>query len=443
MLNQLAHQLLAQLPRSTSSLCVAFSGGLDSRFLLHLAYTAQQLATQQPQKYPAFTLRAVHIHHGFSANADAWANFCQQESDHLGIALNIHRVKPNKLAGASLEDRARRARYAVFEQELQLNEVLLQGHHQNDQVETLLLNLMRASGSLGLSGIPASRPLAKGLILRPLLNTPRAKLEELALAAGLTWVEDESNQENIYDRNFLRLEVLPLLAQRFPNSLANLAKSSQLAATSQQLNEDLAALDLANCQLTANSLCLTELASLANYRQINLLRFWLSQRQLTLPGHKIWQQIFNLTTAKQDAQPLVSWASRSQSANKEVQPIEARRFNNQLFIAPAKFFAPLPKNWAINWQGASPLKTPIGEFNFSLKLLETPKEKPAKALSFQVTSRQGGEVIELEKRGKRDVKRLLQEANLPPWQRCQLPFIWHNNQLVAVGSLLVAKGYKF
>lgn len=438
MLNSLAHQLLKQLPGNTNSLCVAFSGGLDSRFLLHLAYTACQLAKQQPQAYPALSLRAVHVHHGFSANANAWASFCQDCCNQLGIQLAIHKVEPNKLAGASLEDRARRARYGVFEAELQTNEVLLQGHHQNDQAETLLLNLMRGSGSLGLSGIPASRPLAKGFILRPLLNTPRAKLEELALAAGLTWVEDESNQENIYDRNFLRLDVLPLLASRFPSSLANLAKSSQLAATSQQLNNDLAALDLANCQLTNNSLSLTGLAALADYRQINLLRFWLSQRGLTLPGHKAWPQIFQLIEAKQDAQPLVSWASRSLSVNAPKEFIDARRFNNQLFIAPASFFQPLPKNWQTTWQGQAPLITPAGEFNFSL----SSKKLTATHQEFSVTSRQGGEVIELENRGKRDVKRLLQEANLPPWQRNQQPFIWQGKQLIAVGQLLVAKGYQ-
>lgn len=442
---RLAKQLLANLAPTTEGLCVAFSGGLDSRVLLHLAYLACQ------QQEAPLRLRAVHVHHGFSANADAWADFCLACCQQLGIELSIHRVKPNELAGASLEDRARRARYAIFEQELQPNEILLQGHHQDDQVETLLLNLMRASGSLGLSGIPVSRSLGKGSLLRPLLTTPRQVLHQLAIAEGLTWIEDESNQENIYDRNFLRLEVLPLLEQRFPNCKASLARSSQLAATSQQLNEDLAKLDLATCQQTSVSLDLTSLNQLSETRQINLLRYWLAVRDLTLPGHKIWAQIFKLIQAKQDAQPLVSWASRSQSAAYVPEAVEVRRFNQQLFIAPSSYFSPLPKDWFIYWQGDKPLITPLGELDIQLSSSFSSSIKDIREKMFYATARQGGEVIELAGRGKRDVKRLLQEAGLPPWERQQQVFIWYQPEqqatespkriLAAVGKLLIAKGF--
>ncbi|GLR63719.1 tRNA lysidine(34) synthetase TilS [Marinospirillum insulare] len=423
-MHPLVKQLELTLPSDTTKICVALSGGLDSRVLFELA---RQLAEVQP----TIQLRALHIHHQLSKFADDWAAFSQQICDLAQIPISIHQVDPQSLASASLEDRARRARYQVFEQELEEGEVLLQGHHQDDQVETLLLRLLRGAGTLGLASIPLQRPLGKGLILRPLLTTPRAELLKFAQASQLKWVEDDSNFEVDFDRNYLRLEILPLLQKRFPNTNQNLARVTQLAAESQQLNQDLAKLDLANCQLTEQSLNLEELLKLANYRQVNLLRYWLLSRNLTLPGHQIWQELTQLYSAQKDAQPKISW-------DKGDKQVEARRFQNQLFIAASRYFQPLAKDWQASWDGKTPVNTPAGSINFQL----THQEHQEIQNHFTLQARQGGEVLRQAKRGQRDAKRLLQELKLPPWQRQQLVFIWHKQTLVAIDKYLIAEGWQ-
>lgn len=415
------------LPANTSKICVALSGGLDSSVLFELA---RQLVKQQPN----IQLRALHIHHQLSKFADDWAAFSQIICEKAQVPLSVHQVDTKSFATASLEDRARRARYQVFEQELQAGEVLLQGHHQDDQVETLLLRLLRGAGTLGLASIPMQRPLGKGLILRPLLNTPRSELFTFAQAAQLKWVEDDSNFEVDFDRNYLRLAILPLLQKRFPNTNANLARVTQLATDSQQLNQDLAQLDLAHCLLTEHSLNLKNFLKLADYRQVNLLRYWLRTRNLTLPGHKIWQELTKLYSAGEDTQPIICW-------DKGVAQVEARRFQNQLFIAPSQYFQPLTKDWQASWDGKSPFNTPVGEKTFQLVNQQTSNPK-THSNSFTLQARQGGETLRQAKRGQRDVKRLLQELQLPPWQRNQLIFIWQNKTLVAVDKYLVAEDWQ-
>ena len=208
------------LPKNTHKICVALSGGLDSRVLFELA---RQLQIIQPK----IELRAIHIHHQLSKFADDWVDFSQQICAAAQVPISVHHVDPQSWPNASLEDRARRARYQVFAPQLQAGAVLLHGHHQDDQVETLLLRLLRGAGTLGLASIPQQRPLGLGLILRPLINTPRAKLYAFAQAEKLDWVEDDSNFEVDFDRNFLRLEILPLLQKRFVNTNQNLARVTQ------------------------------------------------------------------------------------------------------------------------------------------------------------------------------------------------------------------------
>lgn len=428
-MHPLVKKLKNSLPPHTTKICVALSGGLDSRVLFELA---RQLAEQQSN----IQLRALHIHHQLSNFADDWADFSQQICDTTQVPLGVYKVNTKNFATASLEDRARRARYQVFEQELEKGEVLLQGHHQDDQVETLLLRLLRGAGTLGLASIPLQRPLGKGLILRPLLNTPRSELLTFAQENQLQWVEDDSNFEVDFDRNYLRLEILPLLKKRFTSTNQNLARVTQLAATSQQLNQDLAQIDLTNCQLTEQSLNLDVFLKLADYRQINLLRYWLSIRNLTLPGHKIWQELTKLYSASEDTQPIVCW-------DKGDKQVEARRFQNQLFIAPSQYFQPLAKDWQASWDGKTPLDTPVGRIGFQLVNQQGSDTKTkASSTLFTLQARQGGEILHQIKRGKRDVKRLLQELQLPPWQRNQLIFIWHKQTLVAVDKHLVAEGWQ-
>ncbi|MBE0505317.1 MAG: tRNA lysidine(34) synthetase TilS [Marinospirillum sp.] len=429
-MSSLLGHLQCALGPDTRRICVAFSGGMDSRVLLELT---RQLQWAQPLKkqHPQLQIRALHIHHQLSPHADQWAAFCQEVCDAAGIPLSIQCVNPNQWPGASLEDRARKARYSVFEQQLQPDELLLQAHHQDDQAETLLLRLLRGAGTLGLSSIPKQRPLGQGLLLRPLLDIPRAELLAFATAEKLQWIEDESNQQTHFDRNFLRLQVLPLLQQRFPAVSQNLARVTQHATESQQLNRELAELDLQPCRNTETSLSIPPLMALSSHRRFNLLRHWLLLRGLTLPGHTLWEQLDKLCLARKDANPLVSWGESTQR-------IEARRFQQQLFIAPEEYFQPLPANWQQDWDGKMPIQTPVGLINFRLLASDS---LPTASLTFTLRARQGGETLRQKNRGQRDVKRLLQELHLPPWERQRLVFIWLQKELIAVGSKLVAAGW--
>ncbi|WP_114417357.1 tRNA lysidine(34) synthetase TilS [Marinospirillum perlucidum] len=425
---QQLQQALEQLEPAAKPLqiCIAFSGGLDSRVLLEAAWQLQQ---QNPND---LQLRALHINHQLSDQADAWADFCRRCCEQKQLPLTIHPVQPNDYPGSSLEARARQARYQVFAEQLQEGEYLLQAHHRKDQAETLLLRLLRAAGTLGLSSIPRQRPLGRGQLLRPFLHLSREDLELAAHEQQLQWVEDDSNQSNRFDRNFIRLQVLPLLQERFPACEENLAEVARLATQSNQLNRDLAELDRQHLQpSTSAALPVQALLQLPKYRQINLLRHWLLDRGLTPPGKHLWAELQKLLQARQDAQPQLSWGD-SQAR------IQARRHQDQLFIQPEKAFAPLPANWQLDWDNRSPLETPCGCFDFQLR--QQASDNLPKTL--RVTARQGGEKIRLPRRGSRDVKRLLQESGLPPWQRQQLPFIWQGEELIAVGSLLIAEGWE-
>ncbi|WP_404420027.1 tRNA lysidine(34) synthetase TilS [Marinospirillum sp.] len=406
-------------------ICIAFSGGLDSRVLLELAWLLQQ---QTPEK---LELRALHINHQLSPNADHWADFCRQTCAQKNLSFSQFQIDTRQYSGASLEARARQARYQIFSQELQAGELLLQAHHRKDQAETLLLRLLRGAGTQGLASIPIQRPLGQGQLLRPLLNTPRETLEAFAREQQLHWIEDESNQKDHFDRNFVRLNILPLLAERFPAAEQNLALSARLAGESQQLQQDLAELDLQQVNPDRSSLSITALIQLPDYRRNNLLRHWLQKHDLPLPSLKHWQQLDHLCQAREDAQPLVEWGEAQHRT-------QARRHRDRLYIQTADHFQPLPQNWQTTWNNQPPLQTPCGYFNLQLQCTATgeiPKE-------LQVTSRQGGETIRLQNRGSRDVKRLLQELNLPTWQRNQLPFIWHRGKLIAVGNRLIAEGWE-
>ncbi|HCC7937922.1 TPA: tRNA lysidine(34) synthetase TilS, partial [Klebsiella pneumoniae] len=208
-------------------LLVAFSGGLDSTVLLH------QLVLLREQD-PSLTLRAVHVHHGLSAHADDWVAHCRQICQQWQVPLVVHRVTLAR-GGLGVEAHARAARYQAFQDTLNAGEVLVTAQHQDDQCETLLLALKRGSGPTGLSAMAPSSAFAGSRLLRPLLNETRESLRQWALAHQLSWIEDESNQDDTYDRNFLRLRVIPVLRERWPHFSEAVARSASLCAEQEQL----------------------------------------------------------------------------------------------------------------------------------------------------------------------------------------------------------------
>lgn len=391
---------------------IAFSGGLDSTVLLHLlAHLARH------HSLPA--LSAIHIHHGLQAAADAWPEHCQSVCDTLGVSLQVIRVSVQP--GASLERAAREARYAAFMSLTEADDVLLTAQHRDDQAETLLFRLMRGAGVRGLSAMPAQRPLGQGTLLRPLLDVTRAELEAYARAHQLHWIEDPSNEDRQFSRNYLRHQVLPLLTARWPQAQASMARSAAHLREAQGLLDELAQLDLAQAAtpsgfpwLDLPSLELVPLANLSAARQRNALSHWL-EPLTRLPDTDHWSGWDNLCGAANDASPV--W----RLADGELHRSAGRLWwlNGDWLRAPAvsvdwhdpSMPLPLANNGRVMFSG----QTPIGPL--------------------RIGYRQGGEVMHLADRGHRDLKRLLNERAVPGFLRGRLPLLFRGAELLAVANL--------
>jgi tRNA(Ile)-lysidine synthase len=261
-----------------SRIAVAFSGGLDSSVLLALAakcVIGHDLA-----------LSAIHVHHGLSAHADAWADFCRDVCAGLGVPLETVRVSVPHGAAEGIEAAARSLRYQAFA--AHASDYILLAHHANDQAETLLFNLMRGTGVRGAAGIPAVGGRS-GRYLRPLLSLARAELEACAQALALRWIDDESNTDTRYSRNFIRHEVLPVLEARFPAAVDNLARATEYFSEAQEMLDEMARADLASCQDFPVPAYL--LAGLSAARARNVLRYLLAQHGLQAPGSKRLEEV--------------------------------------------------------------------------------------------------------------------------------------------------------
>lgn len=279
-------------------LCVGLSGGCDSVVLLHVL---KQLGLGE-------RLTAIHVHHGLSPNADAWADFCAAYCERLAVPLTIARVAVDRQSGLGLEAAARAARYAAFS--ASAAEILLLAQHQGDQAETLLFNLLRGSGVAGAAGMPAERPLGRQRLLRPLLTCSRAELEAYAHDHDLRWIDDESNADTQYSRNFLRHEVLPVLGRRFPAAGASLALAAQHFAEADELLAELAANDWnAACAEPAEAPVLGILRQLSLPRLKNLLRYRMRQLGWRAPAAaRLDEFARQLLTAAPDRHPQLDLA---------------------------------------------------------------------------------------------------------------------------------------
>ncbi|MBM3105291.1 tRNA lysidine(34) synthetase TilS [Pseudomonas sp. V1] len=402
---------------SAPSWCVALSGGLDSTVLLHLL-------ANLPRKPP---MHAIHVHHGLQAVADAWPSQCQQLCEGLGVTLQVIHVEVGTTA--SLEQAARDARYTAFNAALRPGEVLLTGQHREDQAETLLFRLLRGAGVRGLASMPVQRALGQGVLLRPFLDVSRKALEAYAREHQLTWVEDPSNSDMQYSRNYLRHAVFPALRQRWPQAAQNLARTAEHLSEAQGLLDELAQQDLALAS-TANaydwlglaSLDLRVMRSLSPARQRNALQYWMAQRT-RLPDARHWAGWETLRDAACDGRPV--W---------RLTDGELHRSNERVWW--------LAGDWLKAPQGRQAWTDPSvalalsgnGQVSFSGTL-------PQGIL--HVGYRQGGESLLVLGRGRRDLKRLLNELEVPAFVRSRLPLLYCDEQIVAVANLpdLSRKGF--
>ncbi len=391
---------------------VAFSGGLDSTVLLH---ALARLSSRE--QLPPIT--AVHVHHGLQPVADQWPAHCLSICDALGVQLQVVRVQVE--AGPSLERAARNARYAAFSELLGSLEVMLTGQHRDDQAETLLFRLFRGAGVRGLAGMPAARPLGDGWLVRPLLDVGRHELEVYAREQGLAWIEDPSNQSIEHARNYLRHHVMPMIRQRWPGASGSMVRAAGHLAEAQHLLDELADADLQSARLGGDhqwlkvpSLCLPSLKALSPARQRNAMRHWLAG-MTPLPDSEHWAGWEALRDAALDAAPVWRLAKG-----------ELHRGNERIWwLSGAWLVTPTA---AVDWSDpATDLQLPG---NGCLRLVGCADKGP-----LQVRYRRGGEVMVLPGRGRRDLKRLLNETGVPGFVRTRLPLLFLDDALVAVANL--------
>jgi tRNA(Ile)-lysidine synthase len=361
-------------------------------------------------------LAALHVNHHISPNAARWAHFCAACCTRYGVPCAVADVQVELAGGESLEAAARKARYAVFRR--QDVDALLLAHHLDDQAETLLLQLLRGAGARGLSGMPEMRE-AGVRILRPLLEVPRAQIVEYARRHRLEWVEDESNAMLDFDRNYLRHEVLPRVAARFPAYRQTWLRASRNFADASELADALARID-AEGALAGAGLRIERLRELGAVRARNLLRWFLMQQGLRPPGRERLDEALRQLLAQQpDAQPLV-----------ELGPVSLRRHRG---VARVVEHTGPAADWQIAWRGEEALHLPngMGMICFDPAIGAGLSAVRLKGEGAHLRGRTGGERLKLAaNRPSRTLKNLLREAGVPAWQRERLPLLFCGDAVV-------------
>ncbi|WP_432740722.1 tRNA lysidine(34) synthetase TilS [Methylobacter sp. G7] len=416
---------------------VAYSGGVDSHVLLHLCASTPQLKDK---------LSAVYVDHGLQAEAGYWAKHCEQTANDLGVEFLTLRVNAQALPGESPEEAARNARYAALKSLMKVDDALLLAQHREDQLETVLLQLFRGSGLPGLSGMPKTMAFGAGVMLRPLLNTPKQAISDYAQAYQLSWVEDPSNQRNDYDRNFLRNAVVPLLKQRWLAIDKTVARSAMHCADAQVLVDDVAEeLFVEVFNPADTTLCISRLTAHHLHQQQLIIRRWFRSIGLKMPAQAVVGRILSqVVAAAAQRDPVLSGQGYS-----------IRRYRDKLYcltnLSGTDLHLPegrqAGKPDVTNLSGAGLPQDafwPVGQasiktaYNQTVSCVSSSKgmlrERWADA-KVEIRFRRGGEKVCLPGRqGHHSLKNLFQEAGIPPWERDRIPLIYLDDRLAAVAD---------
>ena len=398
---------------------IAYSGGVDSHALLHLL-------AQTQAKHPEIKLRSIYIDHGLQAESSDWAIHCQNIANSLNISHQTIHLNLTIQKGESLEAIARKARYQAFRSQLQKNEILLTAQHQDDQAETLLIQLLRGSGLDGLAAMPDLIPFANGLHIRPLLNITRKALEDYATENNLQHITDPSNADSRFNRNYLRHHITPMLKQRWPEMTKTLSRSARFQAEASKLLSTYVNQDLKHyVGKSNNTLSVNALKQTDKLKQKALLRQWIKSSQFPAPSEtKLKHIISDVINSSSGATPLIHWNNT-----------EIRRYKDDIYIMPPIY---QPKSsHPITWDISAPLTLEDNLGTLDPNDLGDLKEiLLLKNIPVTVRFRQGGESIRPQKRKHHiSLKKLMQEASIPPWQRQQIPLIYANEQLIQVTGL--------
>ena len=395
MLINTVKKFLQSLPNPISIL-IAYSGGMDSHVLLH---ALAQCGVQQ--------VRAVHLNHGLNSKAREWQLHSARICAHLKIPFITHELNLTIQKGESLEAVARAARYDYFAHILKPNEILCTAHHQDDQLETVLLQLLRGAGPKGLAAMAHLEPFAAGYHARPLLNVEHDSICTYAREHELHWMIDGSNANIQFDRNFMRHDIIPLLKQRFPSAAETVSRSAMHCASTQQVFENYLKQELSH--LTGqypDTLSRKKLLAFDTNTQHYLLRTWLMAKQMPMPSTAQLLEIQKLLMLKNDAKALVTWQGYS-----------IRFYRDDLFAQATDFFAP-PDPQLI--KAVKLVPSPLGKLNPDILQKD-----------IKICFRQKGDSL----------KKTFQELNIPPWLRWQLPMLYVNNELAAIADHWISPHY--
>jgi len=402
---------------------IAYSGGLDSHALLHV------LASIQNKIKPK--LIAVHINHGISNDADLWVKHCQKICEVYEIEFQTFSVDLSHKSDKGTEAFAREKRYKVFENLISNNDLLLTAHHMDDQVETILLQLMRGAGPDGLVGMPQAREFSKGFLLRPLLGYSREEIHDYALSESLSWVEDESNKSNKYDRNFLRNRIIPELLTRWPGALKTVRRAAKHQAEARCLINEISRSDLEMVsQSEYTKIDISRFNNLSSIRKKHVLRAWIKKSKLEMPNARIIENIITeVIHANTDRNPCVKWKDG-----------EIRRYRGFLYIM--KLLPAHDVKISKLWNLEETLDLTSGYLKAVSGNGSGIKKNMLSNNTVEIRYRQGGEQIRPSGRVEtHELKKMFQDQGILPWLRDRIPLIFYENELIAVADLWVESKY--
>jgi tRNA(Ile)-lysidine synthase len=394
---------------------IAYSGGIDSHVLLHLCASIEHLKPK---------ITAVYVNHGLQVEAESWGKHCEQVCHNLGVKFLSLTVHAEAKSGESPEEAARNARYAALKPLLAKDDLLLVAQHSEDQLETVLLQLFRGSGFKGLSGMPESMAFGEGRLIRPLLDIPKAEIIEYAKAHKLDWIEDPSNKHDHFDRNFLRNDIIPKLKQRWSGLDKTMSRSAKHCAEAQDLLDLIADDWLSKARNPCdNTLSIKQLQSYSLVQQTLIVRQWFQHMSLKMPSQAIVQRILDeVVAAREDANPVVS-----------TQGYSVRRYRNALYcLKPSQNSLGDELIWVSGESSLRIADDAIYQVEASSVGISCERWRNS---SVTVNFRSGGETLELPgRKGHHDLKKLYQEAGIPPWERAAIPLIYLDDKLAAVGE---------
>lgn len=423
MLFSLFENVLDAYTPQPRQIVLAFSGGVDSRVMLDLLATYRDI-------HPQHRYLVIHIHHGLSPNADEWMMRCEAWATEADFAFKGIRVSLNQREG-NLENAAREARYQAILNHVENDALVLTGQHADDQAETFLLALKRGSGPAGLAAMPVTRPLGHAVLCRPLLSITRAVIERYAEDQGLSWLEDESNLDCRFDRNFIRQQWLPMAQERWPGMVKAINRTARHCAEQEALLDELLSGYDHQVMLADGGLSISALMALSGNMQTAMIRRWLKKTAGVVPSSVQMRELqVSVIESAQDANPSL-----------QLGPVDVRRYQGTLYVVP-------PHQDVSAWTGqleiGETLGLPDGLGEIALQTvgfggkIRAPFANETVSVTFNP---EGLSAHPAGRLGKRKLKKLFQEYGVPSWERRRTPILFYGAKIAAVAGLFVCEGF--